>query len=419
MVAYYFPPQPKAGALRPAYLARYLPDFGWEPTVLTVDYPGDPPRDCHVVRVRQTIKTSKLAKSSWTTTPRHRTKAELLVRGLARSMLYFPDDAVSWLLPARHKAFQLCKETHFDALASTLPPPTAHFVARTVAKGFQLPWLADYRDLWSGPPDPYFERNFGSIRRIVSYAFERWLLKPASALTAPTRAHAKALGQYFRFPDVRVIPNACDLDVWKSLAIGPPPEFSLCYTGTLYPNLRTPKTLFSAVSRLRAIGDPAAKDIRLDFYGENPTFVTQFASNYGITDIVRVHGEVDRLSAMRAQRNAAVLILLLDTDGVIDRVEVANPGSKVLEYAGAGRPILALGSKNNEIRHMLDTTRLGLFASDETSCIGAIRNLHNLFKQGVYRPAVNPSWHPYAPRDLAGDFAAVLDRLTAKKLKYR
>ncbi len=35
LVAHTFPPAPSPGALRPGYLARYLPQFGWDVTTIT------------------------------------------------------------------------------------------------------------------------------------------------------------------------------------------------------------------------------------------------------------------------------------------------------------------------------------------------------------------------------------------------
>ena len=36
IIAYHFPPDAAVGALRPLKFAKYLPQFGWEPWVLTV-----------------------------------------------------------------------------------------------------------------------------------------------------------------------------------------------------------------------------------------------------------------------------------------------------------------------------------------------------------------------------------------------
>src|SRR5262245_50095307 len=40
-VAYFYPPLANSGTQRPLKLANYLPEFGWEPLVLTVDTPPD------------------------------------------------------------------------------------------------------------------------------------------------------------------------------------------------------------------------------------------------------------------------------------------------------------------------------------------------------------------------------------------
>src|SRR5579864_7514726 len=173
LVAYYFPPQPKAGALRPSFLARHLPAFGWEPTVLTVDYPGDVEQTYRVIRIRQRGRSAKTELAAPSERPRRRSRFEQWMRELARSIVYFPDDAVGWLRPARAAALALTSSERFDALVSTAPPPSAHFVARAVADARHIPWIADYRDLWSGPPGPYFDREFGPVRRAIFYALER------------------------------------------------------------------------------------------------------------------------------------------------------------------------------------------------------------------------------------------------------
>jgi hypothetical protein len=36
LVTYHFPPSPAVGGIRPAKFAKYLPEFGWTPVVLTI-----------------------------------------------------------------------------------------------------------------------------------------------------------------------------------------------------------------------------------------------------------------------------------------------------------------------------------------------------------------------------------------------
>jgi glycosyltransferase involved in cell wall biosynthesis len=418
LLAYYFPPQPKAGALRPSYLARHLPEFGWEPTVLTVAFPGDAGVGCRVVAVpgKATADASgPAAPADGVVRARTRSAFEQRLRELARSIVYFPDDAVGWLWNARAAGLRLTASEHFDAVLSTAPPPSAHFAARAIAARRGLPWLADYRDLWSGPAGPYFDREFGPLRRAISYACERWLLKRADALTAPTEGHRAALASYFSRPDAQLIPNASDMSIWESIEAAAPTDFRFCYAGKLYPRLRTPDVVFAAVAKLRAASDPAGSAIRFDFYGEDPHMVADAAARFGIADAVAIHGEVPRRVALTAQRASAALLLLLNTAGDVDHIEIVNPGSKILEYAGARRPILAVGSPNNAMEGTMRDTGLGVFASDEASCAEAIRGLYARFTQGKIEPDPTGSWRPFTPRDLARSFAGVLDRISASR----
>jgi len=412
LIAYYFPPQPKAGALRPSYLAANLPAFGWKPTVLTVEYPGPLPPGVDVVAVRQMGAQPGNAVADAAHGPqRRRSSAERWLRSLARTIVYFPDDHVVWQLPARNAALRLARTRSFDAVLSTAPPISAHFVARAVATARKIPWIADYRDLWAGPAGPYFDREFGPVKRAVAYAAERWLLKPAAALTAPTEGHARALAEYFGRPDATMIPNASDMSIWEHIIAKDPAEFTFCYAGKLYPRLRTPDVVFEAVAQLRAAGDPAGAAARFDFYGEDPSMVSESALRFGLTDAVRIHGEVPRADALAAQRGSAVLLLLLNTAGDVDHIEIVNPGSKILEYAGARRPILAIGSRNNAMEATMRDTALGVFASDVPTCAQAIRRLYADFASGKLEPDGAGKWKPFSPRDLAQSFAQVLDRV--------
>ena len=53
LIAYAYPPCAEIGAVRPAGLAKYLPRFGWQATVLTVKQPGLRPTWSPVVETRE------------------------------------------------------------------------------------------------------------------------------------------------------------------------------------------------------------------------------------------------------------------------------------------------------------------------------------------------------------------------------
>src|SRR5438132_12370717 len=55
LIAYHYPPSQAVGGIRPSKFARYLPVYGWQPTVLTVwnHEQTMPATDPNVVRVRE------------------------------------------------------------------------------------------------------------------------------------------------------------------------------------------------------------------------------------------------------------------------------------------------------------------------------------------------------------------------------
>jgi glycosyltransferase involved in cell wall biosynthesis len=414
-VAYYFPPQPKAGSLRASYLSTHLHEFGWEPTVLTTSFPGQDLANGRAIATHdfgpdaaQKTAVVNAGDGQRSPSPRVRSRAGEALRAAVKSVVYFPDNHVGWLPTAAPKARVLVREQRMAAVVSTAPPFTGHFIARYAIAGTRVPWIADYRDLWSGPPGADYLHGSGPLRQRIEYWVERRLLGRADAITAPSQSQADALARNFG-RHVTMIPNAVDLSVWEAIPDEPPQSFTICYTGKLWPTLRMPDEVFAAVARLRAANDPAGLAVRFEFYGEDPELVTESARRHGIGDIVRAHGEVDRLSALRAQRSAAVLLLLADTSDRADAIQLGNPGSKIFEYAGANRPILGFGRNNAVVESMLTENGLGCNARDEESCMAALRSLYARFRTGSFEPVVNPLWQPFSPRELAGRFAALLD----------
>jgi glycosyltransferase involved in cell wall biosynthesis len=412
IVAYYYPPQPRAGSLRPSYLARHLAEHGWEPDVLTVAF--DSPQDAtpsNVHPVAQLLSTARVsAESAPKGAARRRSRVEEFARGIARSVLFFPDYASSWYSPAVAKGVALGRERKFDAVLSTAPPITGHFIARTIASRLRVPWIADYRDLWSGPPTEYFDRNLGKVHRALGYALERRLLRSAKAVTTTTDAHRRGLVDAFERTDAIVIPNACDLEAWTSIPDAKPSEFELCYAGAIHEGLRTPEPLFAAIARLRQAGHAAGSKAKLHFYGSNAQLVFDAAVRHGISDAVTVHGEVDRTVAMEAQRHAAVLVLLLHTEGTPDPIEGGNVGSKIFEYVGARRPVLAIGSPGSAGLRLVEQLGIGRCAFDAASCADCLDQFYDDYVAGRIEPSLSPDFHPYTPVDLASDFAGVLNR---------
>ena len=400
LIAHVFPPQPSPGALRPGYLARYLPQFGWEATVLTQSA-GTPPFPARVVSTGSAtspfearLRERVTARSGDPYSPLRRT-----LRAVKEAVL-FPDATAPWIRPARRLGMQLLREERYDAIFSTAHPPSVHAVAAYLSARSGLPWLADYRDPWAG--NAYLKR--GPIRTFLERAYERRLLRRAAAVTTISRPIAEQIGTFHGGRAVEVIPNAYDPAEWEAVPHVDPARFDLCYTGSMYDGKRSPDLLFAAIAQLRRERDGCANAARVHFYGPNSDNVAQSAAQYGVTLQIRQHGVVPRPQAMRAQRSAAALLIFLN----MDPATASEMGSKFLEYLGARRPIIAFGPANSVMRDVIRRYRLGWFASDVDEAKAALRAAHDRFASGAYELTVDSRAFPTAT-ELARRFALQLD----------
>lgn len=399
LITHAFPPAPSPGALRPGYVARYLPRYGWEVTVLTKQA-VKPPFEARVIGITDTENTMEQRLRSRMGADPH-TPLRTALRTVKDTLL-FPDPTVPWVPAALRCGKKLLQHERFDAVFSTALPTSAHVVGWMLANNAGLPWIADYRDPWSS--NAYMP--WGPVKRGLERAFERRIMRRAQAITTISDDIAVELAQLHRRP-VSVIPNAYDPADWLQTPLVEPQRFELTYTGSMYDGKRSPELLFSAIARLREAKADAGLAARVHFYGPNSERVTQLAAQYGLSLVVRQHGTVPRAESLAAQRAASTLLIFLNMDPKTER----ELGSKYLEYLGAGRPILAFGPERSALRTLIESHDLGWFASTEAQAAEAIEHAYRAFLEGRHTVRVDAAAFPDATA-LAGRFADVLNAVT-------
>lgn len=412
LIAYHFPPEPAAGALRPSYLAKYLPRFGWDVTVLTRALP-DRRASPDVIEARvlgEGFERSVREALDGTDAQPGADRVSPLRRILrwVKTTLYFPDRTAGWMPDAVVQGLRTTRSRHYDAVLSTAMPASVHVVGAIVAALRGLPWIADYRDPWTG--NQY--AGWGPLQRRLQRTLEGLLLRRANRITTISPPIAALLGSIHE-RHVNVIPNGADPGDWDDLENCVPERFSLCYTGSMYDGHRTPQLLFEALAALRAAGDPAG-DATVDCYGPNSDHVRTLARDYGIDSIVRQYGTVPRREALAAQRRASDLVILLNMDELTSH----ELGSKIFEYAGAERPVIAFGPRNSVMREYLAQRAMGWFASDLAEATAALREAQRLFAAG-HRKLQLPPGAVFTALDLAEAFAETLDGATMSRASAR
>ena len=370
LVTFHFPPSDAVAARRTGGLAKYLPRYGWRVVVLTPRQltPASGPFELLVTGYEDKVQSwrrrlhlhdgdslSMPHTAGYVARPsvaqRLRKWAVLTVRDL----LTYPDAMWNWYRPAVQAGKRFLEEEGADVILSSYGPATSHIVASTLARDFQIPWVADYRDPWSW--NFYVRHNW--LLHSVDQALEARTTSSAKVLIGVTKALADGLAR--RHPSVRTVLayNGYDPDE----VVGEPPaldrQFTIVHCGYLYGGERNPSILFEAVGSLVEEGFIRREDVHIDFYGSPEPSVDYLSHNCGLDGVVNQHGTVSRDEALAAERRAQLLLLLLSSS--VEDTGIMT--GKVFEYLAARRPIVAAGGARGEVADLLAATGSGAQAT--------------------------------------------------------
>lgn len=330
VLAYYFPPMGMSGVQRVAKLVKYLPQFGWDPVVITV-HPGayfafddaleQEVRDAGV----EVIRTSSLDP----TQPGGRRTVRL--GGNRNSWLtrispwiFVPDNKRGWAPFARAAARHEHAKLPFDAIFSSAPPYTSHLVARDLGTTWGIPWWVDFRDDWLENPRHVYPTRF---HKTYAARLESRVLREAHHVSAINSVIAHAL-RIRSDREVEVVPQGFDPADFIPQTPAANRVCTLLYAGVFY-DAQHPKPLLQSVKSLT---------IKLKFIGLLPEDFWYWVDRFGVRDRVEVVGYVPHREAVREMQSADVLWMMV---GHRKGAEQISTG-KLYDYMGTGKPILGL-----------------------------------------------------------------------------
>ncbi len=347
LLAYYYPPDTEAGALRPSHFARYLPQFGITPTVITAsDAPQLPPEAIAVKnRTRRPVRTQPLG----------------FTEMALRKFLFPHDEGMLWSFYAFPAAARQLRPT--SVVLSSFPPVNTHLIAYRLKRRFAVPWIADFRDPLVEAPTrlvPNQTYRYGRWSEAVDRRIEARVFHHADLIIANTdQVLARWQKRYPQYAaKLRLLWNGFDsADPITPLPIPARPRRELVHVGGIFVS-RHPNALLESCHRLISNGrlDPATLLIRLIGVLE-PQAIRHRATfddlvSRGVLDATGK--PVPRQEARRALCEADLLLLL----DVLDFGGGQQLPSKVFEYAQIGRPILTFTVPGSPLEAILERSGL-------------------------------------------------------------
>ncbi len=418
IITYYFPPRPGVASLRLRGLAKYLPEFGLEPVILTAALPSNPDPRFKVIQTPYPGDVSALIKKRLHLQPENGLQGQigipLAIRGSKHSIsgrlvrfikgiVVYPDEQKYWLSSGIKAGHKLLQKEKFDALISSSSPVTCHLIAKELKARFGIPWIADFRDLWT--QNHYYP--YSGLRKRIEKKLEIETLNWADAIVTVSEPDAEKMRTLHHGKPVITISNGFDPDEVSAAPLTK--EFTITYTGQLYQGKRDPELLLKALHELIAEGTIDPSNIKVRFFGPAQYWLEQEIKGYHLEEVVEQYGTVPRGIALVKQRESHIL-LLLNWD---DPREVGVYTGKVFEYLAAKRPVLAIGGPRGVVAELLEETGAGIH-------ISKLAELKNLLAQSYkhYEATGSTLYHgndaeirKYSHREMARKFAEVLTNM--------
>ena len=417
IITHYFPPRPGVGSIRPEGLAKYLPNFNWQPIVLTTTLPSSADKRYRVVETLYAKDFSYYIKKVFGLDPQLRldqqTKPVVIKTGknsfLSKSMefiygiLNYPDEMKGWVPYAVTAGREIIKKEKVNAIISSSHPVTCHIIAQTLKKSYSIPWIADLRDLWT--QNPYYQ--YGSFRKYFERRLERKIFSSADALVTTSEPWAEQLRRIHRVKHIYSIVSGFDPEIMNDSKVTE--DFTITHTGRFYDGKRDPSLLFKA---LRDLIDAKLIDfhsIRVRFWGSTNHWLEKEIKRFNLEGVVKQYGMVSREESLRHQRESQILLLLSWNNPE----EVGTYTGKIFEYLASKRPILAIGPEG-VISDLLKETRAGEQALDVGMLKEILLRYYDDFKKSkavIYYGDMNRILK-YSQVEMAKKFAELLAKIS-------
>lgn len=386
MVCHDFPPYLSPGTFRALRFSKYLPEFSWEPIVVTLkrqSFPSyvavDPAIEQEIPAALEIYRTSVWrpivqleiqlknvtdwllgradeAEGSAGEQANHpnvapevpgesasSTSWKTQVKDWVELCCATPDSEVGWIMPAVAKCLSIIRRRRPEVIYTTGPPHSSHLIGIALRNLTGLPHVIDMRDPWSRVP---WGNTGGPRRHRLLEFWEHRCVRGASAVVLNTDAARSEFAQYYadlpaqRFSaitngidpslatriDALLAESACDQPA-DSVAR----SWTLCHPGHIYGH-RDIRPLAYAIRLLRAEG----LDIRLQQIGQTiPEQRAELDRELGADNFIEYLPALPHQEMLRCMVQSDILVLLQQGTGV-------QIPSKLFEMVLLNKPILAV-----------------------------------------------------------------------------
>jgi glycosyltransferase involved in cell wall biosynthesis len=436
VIAYFFPPSGAVGVYRTLKFIKYLPEFGWQPVVLTVSNGKFPvydeslmslvPAGTEVHRcpsfeaLNEGFDAPERGERRRTLGSRLHTRAYL-----AWNWVALPDPRVGWVTNATRAARRLVREREISHVYISGSPFSSFLVGPRLKRRDDVRVAIDYRDPWTQNLD-YQRRT--PVHRWLDRSMERRVVASSDLVISNTRHNEAQMAAEFGAGQPRQkfisIHNGFDAADFAGIPRPRTEKFTITYAGAFYYSVGSdfsgragddtmktysPLYFFEALEQLFQRRPDAKADTRVRFMGVLGEGYDPAIRERGLEGVVERVGYIAYDEHLRVLKQSDVLLLVMSRG---ERSRGWIP-SKFFQYLGTGNPILAMAPAG-EVRDIMGGTRAGpcVEPDDVAGASQAIERLYEGWKNGtsIARPDASTA-AAYERRNLTARLARALDSM--------
>lgn len=358
-----FTPSSLPPATRIRFFARHLPEFGWEPIVLTTksqfyDWPTDSENERLLSDSLEVIRTDAW-RSSWT--------RKIGIGDIGMRSLWHHWRALK----------QLCSEKEIDLIFIPVPPSITMILGPMAHKKFGIPYVIDYIDPWVTEYYWKLPRKQRPPKWPMAYALSRlvepYALKKVSHITGVSKGTTDSVINRYSWlteNDATEIPYGAAAEDFSYLRLHPRKNINfdprdgllhVSYVGACIPGMYSAvRALFAGVRLGLEQEAELFGRLRLHFVGTS--YAAHGNGQRSVAGIAREMGleaYVDEAPARVAYLDS--LQIMLDSHGLVlvGSDEPHYTASKVFPYLLSQRPLLAIFHEESSIVDVMQKSETG------------------------------------------------------------
>lgn len=339
--------------------AKYLPQFNWQPIVLTseIDNPDMMDKslfedfviipEIHRIALpfpkslirlyRRHILKYKVEESVISNRASKKKGFKKRIIHLFEQLFLIPDNRVFWIPFAIVKGIRYIKKNRVDIILSTSPPHSTHIIALFLSRLSGKPLIVDFRDEWIG--NPHYVSDFKFSNRVERF-LEKHVVAQSRYVIANTAYNYESFKKRYPRYGNRFVTITNGFDEMDFDGLTHPPQhkdvFKIVYTGSLSIKQR-PVFFFEALAEAVGTNPDLAKTLEVMLIGPVSNEHRTLIKEKGLEPFVNITGAVSYKECLEMMFGADILLLILDLNKGADGIVPA----KTYEYLRVGKPILA------------------------------------------------------------------------------